>query len=297
MIRSRRHKTRRLLSHLFLLVAVVLAGGFGAAALVRYSPGFDSIPEDLNPDIAPETLRALHTQHTRENSLPVFYARYLKRAATGDLGLSESLQRPVAELLARRLPLTARLVVEGSLGGWILALLAATIAARTRSSAVEAGTLSLNGLLLAIPPAVLALGFFFTEAPLSLALALALMPRLFGTLRTILEDRFQSPDLLVARARGVKPLDIARRYVFSAAAPQLAALAGVTLVLAFGLAVPIEVLCGVPGLGALALQAATSRDMPLLCGIALPITFFIALVQTLGDLVKPDDSAGTEAPA
>jgi lipopolysaccharide export LptBFGC system permease protein LptF len=35
--------------------------------------------------------------------------------------------------------------------------------------------------------------------------------------------------------------------------------------------------------------------MPLLCGIALPITFFIALVQTLGDLVKPDDSAATEA--
>ena len=61
---------------------------------------------------------------------------------------------------------------------------------------------------------------------------------------------------------------IALRYVLSAAAPRLVALLGVGLVLAFGVAIPIEALCGVPGIGALALQAATSRDMPLLCGLA-----------------------------
>lgn len=81
---------QRLAAHLLMLAGVVLAGGFIAAALVRYSPGFDSIPEDLDPRISPATLRALHVQHERSNSLPVFYVRYLAGAIHGDLGVSQS---------------------------------------------------------------------------------------------------------------------------------------------------------------------------------------------------------------
>src|SRR5690242_12457459 len=107
---------KRLATHLFLLVAVVLAGGFAAAAMVRYSPGFDSIPEDLDPQISAATLRALHEQHERANSLPVFYAHYLARAVHGDLGVSQNLRQPVAELLRRRAPVTLRLMLAGTAG-------------------------------------------------------------------------------------------------------------------------------------------------------------------------------------
>jgi peptide/nickel transport system permease protein len=71
-------------------------------------------------------------------------------------------------------------------------------------------------------------------------------------------------------------------------------LLGVGLVLAFGAAIPIEALCGVPGVGALALQAATSRDMPLLCGLALAIAFFVTVVHAAGDLAA---SPPGESPA
>ena len=56
-----------------------------------------------------------------------------------------------------------------------------------------------------IPPAVLALAFFFYEAPLALALAWRLLPRLFGTMRALLDDCYASPALLAARSRGVGP--------------------------------------------------------------------------------------------
>jgi ABC-type dipeptide/oligopeptide/nickel transport system permease component len=128
------------------------------------------------------------------------------------------------------------------------------------------------------------LAFFFREAPLALALALSLLPRLFGTMRALLEDYHVSPALLAARSRGVKPHVIATRYVLQAAAPQLFALLGVALVLAFGTAIPIESLCNVPGIGALALQAAMSRDMPVLCALALIITFFVTLFHSAGNL-------------
>ena len=149
---------------------------------------------------------------------------------------------------------------------------------------LEAAAFSASGLLLAIPPAVLALAFFFYEAPLGLALSLALLPRLFGTMRALLDDCYASPALLAARSRGVGPVAIACRYVLLASAPQFATLLGIALVLAFGSAIPIEALCGVPGIGALALEAATSRDMPLLCALALIITFFVTLVHAVGDI-------------
>jgi peptide/nickel transport system permease protein len=279
---------RKVASNLVTLAVVVMAGGFLAAALVRYSPGFDSIPEDLNPDISQATLRALHEKRGRENSLPIFYLRYLAGAIRGDLGVSQNLKVPVTQLLRERAPVTVRLILWGTAGGWLLGGLLAWMAVWPRRGAqgevLEAAAFSISGLLLAIPPAVLALGFFFYQAPLGLALSLALLPRLFGTMRALLDYCYASPALLAARSRGVGPIAIATRYVLPAAAPQLIALFGVALVLAFGSAIPIEALCGVPGAGALALEAATSRDMPLLCGMALIITFFVTLVHAVGEL-------------
>jgi peptide/nickel transport system permease protein len=284
---------RKVVASLVTLAVVVMAGGFLAAALVRYSPGFDSIPEDLNPDISPATLRALHEKRGRENSLPVFYIRYLAGAVRGDLGVSQNLKVPVTQLLRERTPVTARLILWGTAGGWLLGGLLAWMAVWPRRTGFEAAAFSVSGLLLAIPPAVLALGFFFYQAPLGLALSLALLPRLFGTIRALLDDCYASPALLAARSRGVSPIAIATRYVLLAVAPQLVALFGVGLVLAFGSAIPIEALCGVPGAGALALEAATSRDMPLLCGMALIITFFVTLVHAVGDVVG--EQAGERA--
>jgi peptide/nickel transport system permease protein len=276
--------TTNLISAVITLVLVVLAGGFLAAALVRYSPGFDSIPEDLNPDISPATLKALHAERSQE-SLPVFYVGYLAGAIHGDFGISQNLRQPVAELIRERAPVTARLIFFGTAGGWVLAALLAWLAVWTRRAALEAVAFSISGLLLAIPPAVLALAFFFYEAPLGIALSLALLPRLFGTMRALLDDCYASPSLLAARTRGIGPIAIARRYVLRVMAPQLVALLGIAFVLAFGAAIPIEALCGVPGIGALALQAATSRDMPLLCGMALLITFFVTFVHAAGEVV------------
>lgn len=276
---------RRLSRHLLQIIVVVLLGGFAAAALVRYSPGFDSIPEDLDPAISPDVLRALHEKDEVNNPLPVFYFRYLKGTLKGGFGVSTTLNQPVAELLVRRAPVTAKLVALGTTGGLILGALFAWMAAWTRRLWMEVTAYSASGLLIAVPPAVLGLAFFFSEAPLALAVALALFPRLFGTMKTLLDDRAASPALLAARARGVKPMGIALRYVIAPSMSQLLALAGIALVLAFGSAIPIEAICGVPGIGALALEAAIGRDMPLLCALALIITFFVTLVHSAGELL------------
>lgn len=268
------------------VVLTVVVGGFLAAALVRYSPGFDVDENAWNPRISASTLATMHSRREAENSLPRFYLRYLSKAVQGDFGISESLRLPVSELLRDRGPVSAPLLLWGTLGGLSLGGLLAWVAVWPRRLPLEIAAVSASGLLLAIPPAVLALFFFFRELPLWLGVALALMPRVFGTARAVLEDFFASPALLAARARGVGSARLAMAYVVGPAAPRLAALTGVAVVTAFGSLIPIEALCDVPGIGQLAWKAAVSRDLTLLSALALIVTFLVASVQWLGDLAE-----------
>ena len=267
-------------------LATVLLGGFAASALVRYSPGFDVDENAWNPRFSAITVAARHAQLERENSLPRFYLRYLSRAAQGDFGKSEAFNFPVSELLRDRMQVSARLLAGGTLGGLVLGGLLAWLSVWPRRLVFEIPAVVSSGLLLAVPPAVLALFFFFREWPLWLAVALALLPRVFGTARSLLEDWYASPALLAARARGLGSATLARRYVLGPAAPQLTALAGVAVVLAFGSLIPIEGLCDVPGIGQLALKGALARDLPLLSALGLIITALVAGVQWLGDLAR-----------
>lgn len=275
----------RVVSSLLNLALVVIAGGFASAALVRYSPGFDVDENSWNPRLSASTIEAMHRTRAAQSRLPGFYVRYLAGALHGNFGVSDAYRQPVSDLLRERAPLTARLVVFGTAGGMALGALFAWMAVWPRRALPELLSVSVSGLLLAIPPAVLALAFFFWQAPLSPALALAVLPRVFGTIRSVLGDLYASPALLAARARGVGGARLALRYVLAAGFPQWFALTGVALVLAFGLTVPIEALCDVPGIGQLAWKAALARDLPVLCALGLIVTFLVASVQSIGEIV------------
>jgi peptide/nickel transport system permease protein len=284
---------RRLAHSLLSLVIAVLAGGFIASALVRYSPGFEIDENSWNPQISAATQAAIHARREYENRLPRFYARYLAKAVRGDFGESDSFHVPVSDLLRQRAGVTLRLLVWGVAGGMLLGGWLAWLAVWPRRAALEVTAVSVSGLLLAVPPAVMALAFFLTDAPLGIAVALAILPRVFGTMRALWGDLYGSGALLAARARGVAPWALAWRYVLAPAAGRLFALGGVALVLAFGVLIPIEAICGVPGIGQLTWQAAIARDLPLLCGLALIITLAVAFVAALGEFAGAGNSPGS----
>lgn len=288
---GRKSRVSARLAHGFLsLILAVVLGGFIASALVRYSPGFDVDENAWNPAISEHTREALHARREYENHLPLFYVRYLDKALHGDFGESDSLHVPVADLLRSRAAVTVRLMIAGVAGGLLLGGWLAWLAVWPRRASLEILSASLSGLLLALPPAVLALFFFLGNAPVALAVVLAILPRVFGTMRALWSDLYNSGPLLAARARGMTASTLAWRYVLLPAAPQLIALVGVTLVMAFGVLIPVEAICDVPGIGKLTWQAASSRDLPLLCGLALIITFVVAFVASVGEYVGADNS-------
>ncbi len=270
------------------LIVIVLLGGFAAAALVRYSPGFDVDENAWNTKGGSSAAEASRVRRAQENELLPFYWRYLKAAVKGDFGESESYRVPVAELLQDRAPVTGRLAAWGVAGGILMAALCGWLAVWPRVPVLELVVSGWVALLLAVPPAVLALAFFFREAPIQVAVALAILPRVFGTIRAILRDAHESPALLAARSRGLGTGVLAWRYVLVPMAPRIMALAGVAAMVAFGALVPIEALCDVPGIGQLAWKAALSRDLPLLSALTLIVTFVVASIQAAGELMTPE---------
>jgi peptide/nickel transport system permease protein len=61
--------------------------------------------------------------------------------------------------------------------------------------------------------------------------------------------------------------------------------AGITVSIALGASIPIESLCGLPGIGQLAWQAALSRDLPLLVNLTVLVTLVTLLANSGADVM------------
>jgi peptide/nickel transport system permease protein len=275
----------RIAGHALALVATLLLGGFLSATLVRLAPGFDADEQQLDPHLGSESVQALRTARQQDHNLWRFYFSYMKGAAHGDLGTSLALAQPVRTLLRERAPLTLRLLALGLGLAWVAALSLALTAAWLRISAFDALTIVVSGTFLCIPAAVLALLSVLWNVPGSLAIALIVFPHIYRYARNLLVKSYSSPHIITARAKGLGEARILFWHVVPTVAPQLLALAGVSVSMAVGAAIPVEALCGLPGVGQLAWQAAMARDLPLLVNITLLVTLVTLLANSGADVI------------
>ena len=277
---------RRASRHLLMASATVLLGGLLGATLTRVAPGFGLDERELDPRLSQESLRAIRESRAEEENVATFYLQYLRKAWSGDLGVSRSLNRPVAELFSERVPVTLRSLALGLAGGWLLGIALAVPAALSRWWPYEVFFGLLGGIFLCIPSAVLAVLFLFVGGTVPAALALVVFPRVFRYVRNLLSQAYDRPHVLLAKAKGLSETRVLLWHVFPSAAPQIVALAGVSVSIAFGAAIPIEVICDSPGIGQLAWLAALGRDLPLL----INLTVFVAVITVLANSVS--DLAG-----
>lgn len=275
---------RKILRHGLAILATALLGGFLSATLVRLAPGFDTDEAQLDSHLNSESVQALRQARAAQNNIFHFYFHSLQRALRGDLGTSISLQQPVKNLLRDRGPLTLRLVGIGLLLSWTAALALAFSSAWLRISAYDALATILTGTLLCLPAAVLALFSVLWNTPGALAIALIIFPRDFRYVRNLLAKAYSQPHITMARAKGLNELRILFWHALPVIAPQLLAVAGVSVSLALGAAIPVEALCGLAGVGQLAWHAAIARDLPLLVNITVLVTLVTLLANSAADV-------------
>jgi peptide/nickel transport system permease protein len=276
----------KIANHFLAIVLAILLGGLLSATLVRMAPGFDSDERELDPSLSAESIRALRQARAGEHNILGFYANYLRGALRGDLGTSHALGQPVQNLLRERWPVTARIAGVGLLLAWLLATTLAFTACLWRSPAYEILGTALSGAFLCIPAAVLALLSVILNAPGYLAIALIVFPKIYRYSRNLLVKAYTLPHITAARARGLGELRILAWHALPVAGPQMIALAGVSVGIALGASIPIESLCGIPGVGQLAWQAALSRDLPLLVNLTVMVTLVTLLANSSADVMN-----------
>lgn len=270
------------LRRLALIGLVVLIAGIAGAALVLFSPGYGIDPRALDPRLDDAT-RATFEQ-SKFDGLGAFLSSYLSGLLQGDLGESTAFGSPIRELIEDRLPATGLLLLKGICWSWTAGLGAALLVTLSKSRALAALATFVSGAFLSLPSALVALVFLLAGGSGDLALACVLFPKIFRYAANLLDDAARSPHVLAARARGLRESRILARHVLPIAAGPLVALAGVTVSMAFGSAIPIEVICDEPGVGRLAWEAALSRDLPLLVNLTMIIAVLTVLANATADI-------------
>ena len=275
-----RHALRRVL----FLLCLGIGGALFSATLVRFAPGYGVQERELDPRWSAQSVEALRQEQVLHEGLASFYFHYLSALAHGDLGESDSLKRPVRELLAQRLPRTGNAIIRGLGVAWLAAALLAYLGLASRGWFFEASGTAVSSLLLSLPSAVIAMLAVHLRAPAFCAISVVVFPRLHRYMRSLLVRSYDQPHVLAARARGLGSVSIFWRHVLPLAMPPLLALLGVSFAIAFGAAIPIEALCDSPGLGQLAWQAALSRDLPLIVNVTLIVCLVMLAANALADL-------------
>jgi peptide/nickel transport system permease protein len=280
---------RRALIHRLAMAAItIVAGGLLSATLVRYAPGFGSDERQLDARLSRESIEAIRDANSEEQNMISYYVGYLRRALRGDLGISRSLQRPVRELLAERAAVTVGVVSKGLATAWVSAMLLVLAIWLLRSPALELAGAVGSGLLLCLPAGAMALLLILFNGPGYLALALVVFPKVHRYLSHLVQSTSRMPHIITARAKGVSQMRVLLWHVVPVIRWEVLALAGVSVGLAISAAIPVEALCGIPGVGQLAWQSALARDLPVLLNVSLLVIACTVLANSGADLLADD---------
>ena len=94
------------------------------------------------------------------------------------------------------------------------------------------------------------------------------------------------PHVIAARARGLPPLWLARWHILPLAAPVAVSLTGVMLAGLLGGTLTMELLFGLPGMGALVLNGIQGRDQPVVLAGLVAATLSIVLMNAMIALLQ-----------
>lgn len=263
-------------------LAVVALVSVASSAMVRLAPGYLSDAREMDAKYASSARHELATEATRNGSIGHVLMNEVADWTRGTLGLSREYEVPVMELIRPRLAITGSLTLKTIGLAWTLALwgaMAASLAPRFRLSAQIP-----VALLLAVPTAAMATTCLLIDAggPV-IVLTLVIAVRDYKFVERILRKAWFDPHVLHARAQGITTARMIRAHIVPGIAPQLLALASLSIVTALGAIVPVEVIFNVPGLGSLAWSAAQNRDIPVLVAVTMLFAVGVTLCELLSN--------------
>ena len=298
-----------LLTRLITTLPVLLIVTFVVFGLVLLIPG-DPAVTIAGPDATVEQVAAVRERLGLNDPVLVQYWNWLVAAVQGDLGTSLFTSRPVATSIADSLPVTLALTAAAVLVSLLIAIPLAIVAALRQGSWIDrlASLGSSVGialpsfwlgmmlvLLFSITLGVLpATGYVpLTEDPGQWARHLILPAITLGVaagaesarqLRGSIIEVMKQDYIRTARAKGLQGWVIIGKHVMKNASVPLVTVLGVQITFMLGGALLVEQVFGIPGMGMVAINAVTQRDIPVIQGIVLIAVLVAMLVNLLVDV-------------
>jgi len=276
--------------------------------LVRVVPA-DPAVSIAGPKADPTTLATIRRDLGLDDPMLLQYGRYLWQLLHGDLGRSYLTGRPVAAVIAERVPATALLAATSLAFGFALGCVVGLLTAARRGSAADLAVLIGTLVGLAVPTfwignvliyvfgyrlRWLPLGGYGTARNLVLpAATLALVQFLFYArfVHANVSTTLSSDYVRTARAKGVPALPLYTRHALRNALIPIVTLLGLDIAALMSGVVLTETVFNWPGLGRLAVQAVFALDVPLVAGTVLfSATLVLAsnlLVDVLYGVIDP----------
>jgi ABC-type dipeptide/oligopeptide/nickel transport system permease component len=287
---------RRILFDVLVLVGVL----FLVDALVYLSG--DPVRALVPPSAGPEVIERVRVLYGFDQPFPVQFVRFLARAVQGDFGTSVRFGTPALGVVLERVPLTLLLGVTGLLIGLAIALPLGLLAARRRGTWVDLTARGVAVVGQGVPNFVMgpvlvllfavSLGWLpvsGASSPSSLILpavvvGLGSAAGLTRILRSALLEELGRDYIRTARAKGVAERVVLRRHALrNAAIPVVTFLAFDIAALLSGIVV-VERVFQYPGMGLLATQAITNRDIPVIQAFVFLAALMIVTTNLLLDV-------------
>lgn len=301
---------RLVLTRVLLAVPILLGVSVVAFVLMRALPGdYAQVQAGVTSEVSEETLESIRRSLGLDIPLWQQYLGWLGDALQGDLGSSFARKTSVTAEIAERLGVTLELTLIAVVMAIFLGVTTGLLSARLRGSA-EWFVRTLNVLGAAIPNFVIAtlivllVGLYAPTVPIfgfralsvdpaanlqslllpALALAMSMAVTISENTRASVLEVENMDYVKVARAKGMAPGVILRRYLVRNALTPVLTVTGVQVAALLGGSIIIETIFGIPGLGQLLFSAVNTRDYPVLQGVVLVVATIVVLVNMLVDI-------------
>ena len=292
---------RYIMKRILMMIPVLIAVSFVVYFLMDLAPG------DIISSMAPQDATEAEIEIMREElglngSLIERYFRYLGGLLKGDMGMSLSLKRPVADVFFERFPATLELALAATVVALAISIPLGLAAATHHRSFLDGFSMVTAMLGLSMPGFWLGLllilffshqlGWFPSGGSggiVHLILpAIALGAGQAGSLtritRSSMLDVIRQDYLRTARAKGVSEKMVIRKHALKNALIPIITVFGSTLGNLLGGAVAIETVFSWPGIGRLTVSAINTRDITLATGCIIMFTVLLTVTMLLVDI-------------
>lgn len=236
-------------------------------------------------------------------SLDSQFVNFVAGFAKGDLGYSIEMNEPVKDVLLRGVGPSLSLTVPILLGGTVVALMLAMLAAAFRGGAVDKAVLVSSTVLMSVNYVVwVLLGQFLlsykaglfpvwgfeSAAYLALPVFIGIVSSL-GTdvrfFRTAILDESYKPYVLTARAKGLSRAAVMIRHILPNALIPIVTYVSLSIPWLFTGSLLLESFFGIPGLGSVSINAIHSADMAVVRAVVVLGALLYQFVNLATDLL------------